>query len=189
MSSTITQGGMLGHAVRRLIHLSIALVPVIYYGVLVSMMSLPARHAILIGLVVIVFILECIRIRQKWVLFGQRYHESNRFSAFAWTVISIAIVLLVLQSPIFAFPIIISCALADPVVGEMRAHRMNTALTAVLGVCVVACVWLFFAYHFHFSYALALLMAPITIAVEWPSFRWVDDNALMMLVPLVVVMI
>lgn len=180
----IPKGGNKAHIARRLMHLSMISVPLIYYRFLAPVFSLLTLHRILLVWIFFIVLLEYIRIKNKVVFFGQRQHEATHFSAFGWTMISIAIVLLVLHTNTYAWPIIVSCAVADPLVGEMRLRKIPMRWIVGAGLSVVAAVWFFFGYFFSFPLWMALCMAPITIAVEWPSFRYIDDNALMMLVPL-----
>lgn len=182
-----TRGGITAHLLRRCIHLSIILFPLFYYFYLAPIFSFLQLRLFLCVFIGVIVLFESLRIKKRVVFFGQRHHEATHFSAFGWTMISLAIIFLVMPTPVFALPIIVSCALADPLMGEMRLRQKNKLLTAFLGVFVIAVVWFCFAKYFHFS-CWYLLLAPLTVAVEWPSFRWIDDNALMLLVPLVVVM-
>jgi hypothetical protein len=179
-----TKGGQYAHVARRVIHLSIILIPILYYYFLFPLFSKTQLTTALIAFLCLVMLFEFIRVRFRIVLFAQRLHEATHFSAFGWTMLSICFIFLLSPSPAYSFAIIISCALADPLLGELRARQIEKWKIESAGVCVVLIVWLAVAYFYHIAYAWAFLMAPITVAVEWPSFKWIDDNALMMLVPL-----
>ncbi len=185
--SASTRGGAPGHIARRFFHLSLMLVPFIFYRFLMQVFFPPALHIALIIFLFLVILFEFVRIRLGIVLFAQRLHEATHFSAFGWTMLSLGLVLLFSPSPAYSFAIIISCALADPLLGELRARQVNSRKIISSGLLVVLLVWSVVAYFCHIAYLWALLMAPVTIAVEWPSLKWIDDNALMMLVPLIIV--
>ena len=181
------KGGAFAHMARRFIHLSMILVPFVYYHLLIYWVSLPFLRIALIVFLLLVILFELIRVRLGVVLFAQRLHEATHFSAFGWTMLSLGLVLLFSPSSAYSFAIIISCALADPLLGELRARQVDTWKVISAGMVVVLFAWLATAYFYHIAYAWAFLMAPITVAVEWPSLKWIDDNALIMLVPLIIV--
>lgn len=186
-NGSMTKGGAPAHVARRFIHLSIILIPFIYYHFLMQLISPPLLRIALIMFLFLVIVFEFFRVRLGVVLFAQRLHEATHFSAFGWTVLSLGLVLLFSPSPAYSFAIIISCGLVDPLLGECRAWKIDTWKIVGAGMLVVLIVWLAIAHFYHIAYAWALLMAPVTIAVEWPSLKWIDDNALMMLVPLIIV--
>lgn len=185
--SLMTKGGVPAHIARRFFHLSMILVPFFYYHFLIHLFFLPTLKITLILFLFLVILFEIIRVRLGIVLFAQRLHEATHFSAFGWTMLSLGLILLFSPSPAYSFAIIISCALADPLLGELRARQIDAWKIASMGMLVVLIVWLAVAHFYHIAYAWAFLMAPITVAVEWPSLKWIDDNAMMMLVPLVIV--
>lgn len=186
-NGSLTKGGAPAHLARRLFHLSMILVPFIYYHFLIHLFFLPALKITLIAFLFLVILFEIVRVRLGVVLFAQRLHEATHFSAFGWTMLSLGLILLFSPSPAYSFAIIISCALADPLLGELRARQIDQWKIVTAGMFVVFVVWLAVAYFYHIAYAWAFLMAPIIVAVEWPSLKWIDDNALMMLTPLIIV--
>jgi hypothetical protein len=185
----LTQGGRLAHIVRRMIHLSIILVPLLYYYFLPRFFSQSLLNIAVILFLFLVILFEIIRVRLGVILFAQRLHEATHFSAFGWTMLSLGLILLFSPSVAFSLAIIISCALVDPLLGELRALKINQWKIVSVGLSVVLLIWLAIAYFYSIAYGWAFLMAPIIIAVEWPSFKWIDDNALMMLVPLGIILL
>jgi len=183
-----TKGGSKAHIARRLFHVSMIIVPFFYYYFFIPRVSSKILHLIIIGFIFFVFLFEKLRIRARLVLFGQRLHEATHISTFAWTMLALGITLFF--APVhFAVPIIATCALVDPLVGEMRLRRANTVLTVFIGVLCALVIWFLCAQHYHFPLWYAVIIAPITIAAEWPSLKWIDDNALMLLAPLLMVFI
>src|SRR3990167_2429862 len=191
-ASSAVSGGRFGHRLRRFIHISMGATPFLYYsswGVAIAhSLGLPTRHALLWLMASLVIVWETIRIWRGWVPLGHRAHEASHISSFAWGALSIILVFLLAPRGLaYAAPIILSCALADPLLGELRSRGISRSLVAIVGVLVVAAVWLAASVVWSISWKWALVLAPGTILVEWPNWRWIDDNALMMLVPLMIV--
>jgi hypothetical protein len=183
------KGGIVAHIARRVFHVSMLAIPLIYYYWLAHLASEKILHLIILAFIFLVFLFEKFRIRARLVLFGQRLHESTHISAFAWTMLSMGVVLILSPSVSFSIPIVATCALVDPLMGELRAHHIDKKIMIIAGIITTAVIWLLCAVIYHFSFWFALVLAPITVAVEWPSFRWIDDNALMLLVPLCIILI
>lgn len=184
-----TKGGDVAHWIRRLIHISIAVIPFVYYDwISLSFSQAIARDIVIVAIGVIV-ILEWIRLHFRFIAFAQREHEATYISSFAWTGLSLSLVLLLSPSVSFAIPIILSCALVDPVLGELRAKIHHPFLLFFIATVMVSAIWLVCAEYYSTPLWLAFLMGPVTVAAEWPVLKWIDDNALMMLVPLMIVFI
>ncbi len=184
-----TRGGLLGHVIRRLLHVAIFVLPLFYYAYIHSIVGFLhlTLNEFLWGLIVLVIVLEALRLWRGWLAFGQRSNEAKRISAFTWTVVSILLVLLYAPSKMFAIPIIWSCAFADPFMGELRRVDVSRIWVALTGVLMVAAIWLICTWWLGTPWWWAVVMGPFIIACEWPNLRWVDDNAMMLLLPLVLV--
>ena len=144
---------------------------------------------LLIAIFILIIAVEIIRLCFGLVMWGQRHNEKKRVSSIAWTAFSICAVLLLVPGRHFAIPIIWTCALVDPLLGELRSAQLNSIWVAVLGILGALIVWFLCAWWFGTPWWLAWLMAPLTVGLEWPDIRWVDDNAMMMLGPLVIVLL
>lgn len=177
----ITKGGWVGHWSRRALHIGMILVPWLYYTFHVPSM-------ILWILLALVILLEVIRLSIRFQAFGQRAHEVKHISSFAWAAVALFLVLL-LTTPEFAYPIIAACALGDPLMGELRRFRIPPWFVALLGILFIAGLWLFAWWWVATPWWWAIMMGPLIVAAEWPNLQWIDDNAMMQLVPLVVVLI
>ena len=127
-------GGLMAHVARRLFHvLSLIAVPYIYYHWFVDAFAdqlVPVYVVLVLCFLVLVF--EIFRIRFGWLFFGQRSYEAKRFSAFAWTVIGLTVLLIASPSAQVTMPIAMSCALADPLAGELRAWQVNNKMVFLL---------------------------------------------------------
>ncbi|OGT43889.1 MAG: hypothetical protein A3F13_04785 [Gammaproteobacteria bacterium RIFCSPHIGHO2_12_FULL_40_19] len=180
------RGGTVAHVARRLFHAAMIVVPFFYYYYLIDHASQKILRLSILAFIFLVFLFEKFRIRARLVLFGQRLHEASHISTFAWTMLSLGMVLFF--APVdFAMPIVTCCAFVDPMLGEMRLHQINKVMTFLTGVFVALMIWLVCAWFYHFPLWYGAIIAPITVLVEWPSLKWIDDNALMLLVPLLVV--
>ena len=185
-----TVGGMKGHLFRRGLHIGIIFIPILYYCVIQPIANDYDFNSKVVVLVLLVAVLlfEFIRIRHHKVLFAQRHHEATHLSSFGWGMSASCIVLL-LAPKSFAYPILISCAIIDPLLGEMRRVIKASCCVATAGVLVAIGIWYVTRYWLPIAWWWPLLMGPVTVAAEWPSIKWIDDNAMIQLVPLLVVLL
>ena len=137
----------------------------------------------------LVAVLEALRLKFRWVLFGQRQYEKTRLSAFAWTMFGLVLVLYFSPTREYSIAIILGCALGDPLLGELRQFIKQTWLVTVLGWLFLLGLWLVCAFCFDFVWWLAPLLATLTVWVEGLNIPWVDDNVLMLLTPLFVIIL
>lgn len=177
------------HLFRRLIHLSNIFWPWLYYAygnLLADILHSTARD-LLWWIIVVLLAAEVLRLIGGWRVFGQRMYEKTSISAFTWGGISTALVLLYAPSKGYALAIITSYALVDPLLGELRAKKLPIYWIIFAGMTTVTLVWLFSSLFFNLAWWLAPIMGIITVAAEWPSLRWIDDNAMLQLIPLLVI--
>lgn len=177
-----------GHLLRRIIHICMLFLPFIYYfyGLTIAKwLSIPLDLLIIIP-VSIILLLELLRLSLGWVVVGQRSYERKQLSAFTWGAISIAPILLFLPKE-YGIPIVAAWALGDPLLGELRRLNFSTLFIVVVGIFFVEIIWLLAALLLGASPWIALLMGPVTVAAEWPNLKWLDDNAMMLLIPFFVV--
>ena len=192
-----TVGGWHGHIFRRTTHLLMVLIPVIYYwwgesiaDILSGYIGQDLSRERFVSIIMLLAILgESWRIRSGYTIFGQREYEARQISALAWGGVSIALCLLAaprggLEGAYIGLPIIVTLSLVDPVLGEGRRYIESTEVVTVLGVLVAALIWGLSAFYLGTPAWLAVLMPPLAVAAEWPRLKLVDDNAMMVLVPL-----
>jgi hypothetical protein len=180
------------HWSRRLIHLSIGIIPLIYYGVKdsISMLLHLSPSIWLTGILFLLLGLEAIRIKKRLLLYGQRTYERGTLSAMAWTGIGLILVLLLVppyqgHEAAFALPIIWSLALGDPLIGECRQAHCATWFTICLTLSALTLIWLFAVHLFAIPYWLAVLMPCLAVFAEQIDIDQVDDNFTMVFVPLI----
>lgn len=183
-----TSGGQRGYWVRRCIHVAMLFIPILYFSYIDALTSFfhISSFFFLLIIFVLIILIELWRLSANKIFFGQRTHERKQISSSAWGAAAIIVVLLFAPEPGYAVAIIASCALADPLLGELRRHHYSNVMTWILGIILVALIWLVCARIYNFPYWIGYLMAPITVFAEWPKWRWIDDNALMQLVPLMI---
>ncbi|MBS0351263.1 MAG: hypothetical protein JSR33_08780 [Proteobacteria bacterium] len=121
-------------------------------------------------------------------MFGQRDYERKRISAFTWGAVAMGLVLLFAPGKQFTVPIIAAYAIGDPLLGELRSSKLAKYWAFIAGVILVTGIWL--AVHFWLGTPIwySYFMGVITVAAEWPCLKWIDDNALMQLIPLLIVL-
>ena len=188
-------GGMGGHAFRRLTHVSMASIPYLYYvhgSTISSYFSLQAREFVSV-ICVLILVTEAVRLRTGIVIVGQREYESSQISALAWGALAVALAILIapegessgMGAGKYGAPIILGMTLVDPVMGEAKRKMKDLRAAIILGLVVSYAVWV--GCHFWIGTELiaALLLAPLTVLGELPPTRAIDDNATMVLFPLV----
>jgi len=188
-------GGMGGHAFRRLTHVSMATIPYLYYvhgSTISSYFSLQAREFVSV-ICVLILVTEAVRLRTGIVIVGQREYESSQISALAWGALAVALAILIapegenggMGAGKYGAPIILGMTLVDPVMGEVKRKMKDLRAAIILGLVVSYAVWV--GCHFWIGTELiaALLLAPLTVLGELPTTRAIDDNATMVLFPLV----
>jgi hypothetical protein len=182
------RGGNPAHFIRRFIHIAMLVIPIGYYYFLVPHVPEKILHVGILVFIFLVFLFEKLRIRVRLVLFAQRLHEASHLSAFAWTMLAIGIILFSLPVH-FAIPIIATCAFVDPLMGELRLHHVNKKSVIAFGIFLALLIWFICAVIYHFSFWYGILPAIIAVIIEQPNLKWIDDNALMLLVPMLVILI
>ena len=186
-----TKGKKYGHLMRRIVHILMAVVPLIYYAYRdrIPVFFHITPTVLLLVILAILILLEILRLSFGIIVFGQRDYEAKQISAFSWGAASLILVLLLAPGPQFGIPIIWSCSLGDPVLGELRQFKFSTRWAELIGLIFILIIWWVCAYWFGISWWWGVFLAPIIVAVEWLNLKWIDDNALMMLVPLFIILI
>ncbi len=192
-----TLGGRNGHLFRRIVHLSMMIFPILYYWhgeqiseTLSKVINLEfSREDLVTFILVLIIIIELIRLFFGITIFGQRTYEAKQFSALAWGGISICLCLLFAplggyNGSYIGLPIIFTISIVDPLLGETRKFMKSTKLIIFLALVVSMSIWILSSVFLETPLWLTLIMPPLAIAAEWPSLKYIDDNATMILVPL-----
>jgi hypothetical protein len=180
-----------GHYLRRVIHLSLVIIPILYYwyGDNVEALTHVKKNNLLFELALFFLVTEVLRLWKGWIVIGQREYEKNRISAFAWGTIGTVIVLLVapqlgVAGAAIGAPLIWSLALVDPLMGEMRRFHFSNFLVAVSGITLVSIIWGACVAWLGTPCWLLPIVIPLTITSEWFKVPCVDDNFIMLVLPL-----
>ena len=181
MSFSKIKSGFWAHIGRRLFHMfSISLTPFIYYELLKpAFPEVFFSEYLVITICFIVLAFEAVRLGNGWVLYGQRPYEARRISALAWTTFSLTLLLIFSPDKNLTYALAISCALADPLLGELRARAVDQRSAFTLSMVLIFAVWQLLG----FGWVVSILMGVLTTVVEQPKLPWLDDNALMLLIP------
>ena len=184
-------GGMGGHVLRRMIHLAIAGIPWLYFTQGESISELFSIEPIqLVSLVVIALVVfEAFRLKIGFTVFGQRDYEAKQVSALAWGGVAIGIALLALREQEYAYPLIVSLALGDPILGELRRKEFDIKIVVGVTTLALFVVWISYAIIFDSSLIIAILLPGVCVAAEYPRLRWIDDNATMIFIPLMLLLV
>ena len=185
-----TKGGVAGHWLRRAIHLSMVVIPIIYYfwGRTVAHAWHIRDWALVLIFLDVVLLYEIARLFFGSIALGQREHERYHMSSFAWGAIGIAIALIA-AGPL-AIAIVAGCAFGDPLLGELRQAKLPKLAVAAIGFTVIALLWWLCGVWLPLGYWwLPLVMSFTAVIAEYPCWTWIDDNALMMIAPTVVLLL
>jgi hypothetical protein len=192
-----TIGGKGGHIFRRSIHVGMIIFPIIYYWfgeqIAESISNLfgtvLSREKIVVFLLIFIFIAEIIRLSIGFTIYGQRTYEAKQISALAWGGISVCFCFLLApqggyNDAYIGLPIIFTISIVDPFLGETRKFFDSTKLIISMALILTGFIWFFSSIFLGTPYWLAFIMSPLAIASEWPSLKYIDDNATMILIPL-----
>jgi hypothetical protein len=188
-------GGIGGHAFRRLTHVSMASIPYLYYvhgSTISSFFSMQAREFVS-TICLLILVIEAFRLKTGIVIVGQREYESSQISALAWGALAVALAILIapegengsMGAGKYGAPIILGMTLVDPVMGEVKRTKKDLSAAIIAGLCVSYAVWMGCHFWIGTDFIAALLLAPLTVLGELPPTRSIDDNATMVLFPLV----
>ena len=187
----LSVGGMYGHIFRRMFHISMCLIPVVYfeYGESFSeSVGLTLQEVVSVVVLIAIFG-EALRLKFSFTIFGQREYEANQVSALAWGGLAVGMVLLLVPIKEYAYPLIFSLAFGDPFMGEIRRRGAQHKQVVFYSIAFIGAIWLACWYLFCTPWWLAFIFAPICAFAEMPRLRYIDDNATMLLIPLVGILI
>ena len=185
-------GGVKGHLFRRAFHLAMSAIPFVYfeYGEKISDIFGLEVSQFVSAATILLIVIEAIRLKLGFTIFGQRDYEAKQVSALAWGGIAIGLTLIALpDNPEFIWPLVLSLSLGDPFLGELRRKGIESRYVAIIGSIFIALIWLVSWNFVDTPILLVAIMGPICVAAEWPRLRWIDDNATMLLIPLFTVLL
>lgn len=175
-----------GHIFRRLFHLC-APVILIYY-LLPERFFLHSREVWLILGFLALMAIEAVRLYTGKVFFGMREYERKQLSAYAWAGIAVVIAFLFFPMP-FVICAVVGIGWTDPLIGEMRRKKLMKYYPGlpllVYFIISAASLYVFSDFTKIQIIILSIAGSAAAISVEKPKLP-VDDDFLMLVVPLVV---
>lgn len=184
-------GGMRGHILRRSIHLSMALLPWIYFShgdEIAHLLSLTLDQVVA-AVIITILVAETVRLKFGVTIFGQRDYEAKQVSALAWGAFAIGFVFLLAPQKAYAYPLILSLSLGDPLMGELRRMGMTSKQVMSIATLFLLAIWIGSTLKFGTPIWMSILLAPTCMIAEWPRLRYIDDNATMILIPLALILV
>ncbi len=172
------------HQVRRLVHLTAPLFCIFY---LLPDQVLPEVSKVEGLLFVMFFVLgfEAFRLIFRIKVPGMRSYEFDRPSAAAYTAVGLTVALLYFPIEL-TLPVLMGMGWVDPLVGELR--RNGSKMNPTLPIVVYFIIMLFgLGYFYGLTFPVLLsttLITPIAIFLEARRFRYLDDDIVLILVPL-----
>lgn len=143
------------------------------------------------GVLIIVFIalfVEGVRLKTGKIFFGLRKYEKKQISAFAWFAIGMGCALFLFKME-YVVPVVIGMAFTDPLIGEIKRRRekLYPILPLIFyGVVVFLCLFFLTEISLILLILFALLATISAIFAEWWKIKYIDDDFLMIVIPLVV---
>lgn len=191
-------GGAGGHWFRRLTHVGMCVIPFAYHlwgdSIAGKVSMTPSDFVIAVAGFFIV--IEVIRIKFGIIIVGQREYEAKQVSALAWGAVAVCLTLILapqegegLEAGKYTIPIICGLTFVDPIMGEVKRAKMGMQSAVLVGLAVSYTIWMGSVALFSTPFLVAVLLAPLTVAGEVPRVSWIDDNATMILFPLIALLL
>jgi len=191
-------GGAGGHWFRRLTHVGMCVIPFAYHlwGDSIAGKVSMTPSDFVIAVAVFFIVIEVIRIKFGIIIIGQREYEAKQVSALAWGAVAVCLTLILapqegegLEAGKYTIPIICGLTFVDPIMGEVKRAKMGMKSAVLVGLAVSYTIWMGSVALFSTPFLVAVLLAPLTVAGEVPRVSWIDDNATMILFPLIALLL
>jgi len=186
-----SKGGIYGHVLRRVIHLSMSFIPFFYFefGQICAELVGLELPQLVSAFILLMITAEAVRLKFSITIFGQREYEAHQVSALAWGAIGIGLALLMAPKAEYIWPLVLSLSLGDPLMGELRRKGFNDKQVMIYSTLAITIIWLACWNLVATPLWLIPIMAPLCMISEWPRLRWIDDNATMVLIPLCAILL
>jgi len=187
----LSVGGMSGHIFRRGIHVGMAVIPFVFFEwgqTIADTIGVEVPQVVSI-IILAILAAEGIRLKLGITIFGQREYEAKQVSALAWGAFGVGVVFLLAPTEAYAWPLILSLALGDPFMGELRRRGTETRNVVIYSCLFISAIWIACWHFFATPLWLAVIFGPLCVASEWPRLRYIDDNATMTLIPLGLILV
>lgn len=137
-------------------------------------------------IVCIVLIFEGVRLKKGKLFFGLRNYEKKRISAFAWFAIGMGLALLFFKM-VYVVPVVIGMAFIDPLIGEIKRRKKSLypmVPSVIYGIIVFPCLMLLSKMSMVPLILFTLTATFSAISAEHWDIKYVDDDFLMIVIPL-----
>jgi hypothetical protein len=173
--------------VRRLVHLCLPVLLLYYVFPQDTWIGIDKR-LVLLGALFVFLVFEFVRLGYQVRIFGTRDYEMDNIAAYLWAGIGFTVAFLFFDF-VIVVPAVLGMAWIDPLNGTLRTR--NSGLYPWLPFAcylVLAAATLSIVSSFHpLSVVLIATVGAVSaIAAEHKRIRYVDDDFLMLVVPLVV---
>jgi len=145
-----------------------------------------AKRFLIVSILLTLVLLDLYRMKRAISPSGFREYETSRFGSYIYFGIGTCILLLLFPQQI-AIPCIVSSALVDPVIGEVRRKHFLLAylLGFGIGFLIFYSVWL----TSEISIQVSLISASLLVLSELKKNRYLDDDLLTQIVPAIFLII
>lgn len=168
---------------RRIVHLSAPLYLVYYLLPSPLWSGGPSREIGLVAILLIVLSAEALRLYLGFRVPGLRGYEVKRISAGAWAAIGMAFAMLFFPLSLTA-PAIFGMAFIDPLISRLRTTRWYPWMPLLAHFLLTLSILLLFYGPSLRPLLAATLASPLAVGVEALRCQRVDDDFLMVVVPL-----
>jgi hypothetical protein len=180
---TITPG-MDWQRFRRLVHICAPLF-CIYYFLPEEVLPGVSRSEGVLFVMLFALGFEALRLIFRIKVPGMRSYEFDRPSAAAYTAVGFTIALLFFPLEL-VLPVLIGMGWVDPLIGELRRNgsKMNPTLPIVVYFFIM---FLGLGYFYGLTFPVMLsatLVTPIAVFLEAQRFHYLDDDLVLIIVPL-----
>jgi hypothetical protein len=172
------------HLLRRLVHLSAPLF-CIYYLLPEQIFTWLSKEEGVLLVMLFALGFEALRLIFMIRVPGMRSYEFDRPSAAAYTAVGMTVAFLFFPVEL-TLPVLMGMGWVDPLAGELRYKdsKMNPTLPLVAYFLIMMLgLWYFYGLTFPVVIS-ATLMAPIAVFLESRRFRYLDDDIVLIMVPL-----
>lgn len=178
-----------GEGLRRLVHILTSFF-IFYYWIPDFIFDVHKEY-LLVMFLAVVLLIDSYRMHVGWKVYGAREYEHNRPSALALVAIGVTVGLLFFPKHL-VIPSILTMAFVDPVIRAVRDRE--GLIYPVLPLCMAVSIFYGALYYLTdwsgvYVIGLAVVAGSMAIAVERPHIEWLDDDLLIILVPMTVLWI
>lgn len=170
---------------RRIFHVAVS-ASVLYWWLPDPLLPMGiARRDFVIGGMLVLTALEAVRLARGAIVFPMREYERRRLGGHYWLVLGCAVALLLFEQR-FAMITILGATLVDPWIGETKKSRGSkwAIMTGFAMWCAIAAICIILV-PLPTKLELVPLGAAFAVGAEAAKVRFIDDNFLMIVVPLV----